>query len=220
MLPASDDAAPPAAGIVLAGGRSSRMGAAKAALEWHGSTLLRRTCDVLTSAVAGPVVVARARGQVLPPLPEGVRVVDDPREGLGPAQGLAAGLAAVAAEADVAFACATDLPFLRAAFVRRVISAFTDETDVVLPVVGGRAQPLAAGYRTALVPSLQAGLGQGRLRLLDLVRDCRTVHLDEAALLADPALAAADPALESVVNVNEPADYEAARRRPPRQADP
>ena len=43
---------------------------------------------------------------------------------------------------------------------------------------------------------------------------CRVRRLDEAALLADPALAAFDPALDSVLNLNEPADYDAARARP------
>ncbi|HVL99317.1 MAG TPA: molybdenum cofactor guanylyltransferase [Egibacteraceae bacterium] len=203
----------PAAGVVLAGGRSSRMGRAKAALEWHGSTLLRRTCDVLGRAVTGPVVVVRAAGQDLPPLHPDVRVVDDPRDGLGPLQGLVAGLTAAARDADRAFVCATDLPFLREAFVRRVLAGFDDDADIVLPVVGGRAQPLAAGYRTAVLPTAQARLAGGRLRLGDLPGDCRTVRLDEAALLADPALAAADPGLDSVVNVNDPAEYAAARRR-------
>ena len=78
------------AGIVLAGGRSSRMGTPKAALEWHGSTLLRRTVGILSRVSDGPVVVVRAPGQVLPELPPHVDVVDDPREGLGPVQGLAA----------------------------------------------------------------------------------------------------------------------------------
>ena len=38
------------AGVVLAGGQSSRMGTAKAALEWHGSTLLRRTVGIVARA--------------------------------------------------------------------------------------------------------------------------------------------------------------------------
>src|SRR5438105_11762733 len=84
------------AGVVLAGGRSSRMGTPKAALEWHGSTLLRRTVGILARVTGGPVVVVRARGQELPVLPPDVEVVDDPRAGKGPVQGLAAGLAAVA----------------------------------------------------------------------------------------------------------------------------
>src|ERR1700683_1109096 len=69
------------AGVVLAGGRSSRMGVPKAALEWHGSTLLARTVGILARATGGPVVVVRASGQDLPELPERTVVVDDPRDG-------------------------------------------------------------------------------------------------------------------------------------------
>ena len=46
-----------AAGVVLAGGRSTRMGTPKACLEWHGSTLLYRTAALLRRTVTGPVVV-------------------------------------------------------------------------------------------------------------------------------------------------------------------
>ena len=73
--------------MVLAGGRSSRMGTPKAALEWHGSTLLRRTVGIVARATDGPVVVVRASGQDLPDLPKGTRVVDDPRDGKGPGPG-------------------------------------------------------------------------------------------------------------------------------------
>ena len=81
-----------AAGIVLAGGRSSRMGTPKASLEWHGSTLLRRVTGLVQREVDGPVVVVSAPGQELPALPGGVELVEDAREGRGPLQGLAAGL--------------------------------------------------------------------------------------------------------------------------------
>lgn len=203
-----------AAGIVLAGGRSTRMGTSKAALEWHGSTLLARTCAVLATAVTGPVVVVRSPGQVLPALPADVQVVDDSREGLGPAQGLAAGLTAVAADCAIAFVCATDLPFLHGALVRRVLAAFTDDVDVVAPVVGGRVQPLAAGYRTALAERADRQVASGVRRLHDLVATWPTLLLDEHALLADRELAAADPDLRSVANVNRPEEYRAARGRP------
>jgi molybdopterin-guanine dinucleotide biosynthesis protein A len=109
------------AGVVLAGGRSSRMGTPKSALEWHGSTLLRRTVGIVARATEGPVVVVRASGQDLPDLPSGTVVVDDPREGKGPVQGIAAGLAALAAVADIAFVSSTDMPFLHPAFIRRVL---------------------------------------------------------------------------------------------------
>lgn len=203
---------PRTAGIVLAGGRSSRMGTAKAALEWHGSTLLRRTTGILARTVDGPVVVVRAPGQQLPPLPDTVELVDDPVEGLGPVQGIAAGLAAVADRAEVAFVCSTDLPFLHPAYVRRVVALL--DGDAVLPHARGHRQPLAAAYRTALAPVLAEMARNGELKLGQLFERCRTRHVDDAELLADPRLQAVDPELDSVVNVNEPADYRAARDRP------
>jgi molybdenum cofactor guanylyltransferase len=203
-----------AAGIVLAGGRSSRMGTPKAALEWHGSTLLRRTVGIVARVSDGPVVVVRAPGQALPELPATVEVADDPREGLGPVQGLAAGLAAVADRAEAAFVCSTDLPFLHPAFVRRVLRAVADGADVGLPIARGYPQPLAAAYRTTLAPVAGRLVAEQRLRPAFLFEECAVTRLDEAALRGDPILAALDPDLDSVVNVNEPGDYQAARARP------
>jgi molybdenum cofactor guanylyltransferase len=202
------------AGVVLAGGRSSRMGTAKAALEWHGSTLLRRTVGIIGRVTDGPVVVVRAPGQELPALPAEIEVVDDPREGLGPVQGLAAGLAALKDRAEVAFVSSTDMPFLHPAFVRRVLRAAQDGADVGLPVARGYPQPLAAAYSVALAPVAAKLVAEERLRPAFLFEQCVVDRLDEDALRADPVLAALDPGLDSVINVNEPTDYQAARERP------
>jgi molybdopterin-guanine dinucleotide biosynthesis protein A len=204
----------PAAGIVLVGGRSSRMGESKAALEWHGSTLVRRTAGLLARTLDGPVVVVRAPGQTLPELPARVEVVEDPAEGRGPMQGIAAGLAALSDRSLVAFACSTDLPFLHPAYVRRVLAALDADVDVVLPHAHGHRQPLAAAYRTALAPIVAGLVANGQLKLAMLFDHCRVRRIDDEALLADPRLRALDPALDSVLNVNEPDDYRAARARP------
>ena len=115
--------------MVLAGGRSTRMGGPKAALEWHGSTLLYRTAAVLARAVNGPVVVVAAPGQDLPSLPAGVEVVEDPVEGMGPMQGIATGLAAVSEAERRAFVCSTDLPFLHPAFVVAVLRSMESRAE-------------------------------------------------------------------------------------------
>jgi molybdopterin-guanine dinucleotide biosynthesis protein A len=202
------------AGIVLAGGRSSRMGEPKAALEWHGSTLLRRTAGVLARAVDGPVVVVRAPGQPLPPLPDTVETADDPVEGLGPVQGIAVGLAAVGERADAAFVCSTDLPFLHPAYVRRVLGLLDTDADAVLPHARGHRQPLATAYRVALAPVLAQMAADRQLKLGMLFDVCRTRRTDDAELLADARLRALDPDLDSVVNVNEREQYRSARERP------
>lgn len=191
------------------------MGAAKAGLDWHGSTLLYRAAAVLGRAVDGPVIVVAAPGQELPELPAGVAVVEDPVEGLGPMQGLAAGLAALADRADAAFACSTDLPFLHPAFVRRVLLGLTGDVDVALPVAHGFRQPLAAAYRTRLAGLVTDLLARGDDRPGMLFRHCEVARLDDAALLADAALARYDPDLDSVLNVNTPGDYAAACDREP-----
>jgi molybdopterin-guanine dinucleotide biosynthesis protein A len=201
------------AGIVLAGGRSSRMGTPKAALEWHGSTLLRRVVGVVGRSVDGPVVVVRAPGQTLPELPEGVELVDDAREGRGPLQGLAAGLAAVRVRAPAAYVSSTDVPLLHTRFIHRMLAALDDDVDVVLPEVGGFRHPLAAVYRTELADVVERLIAEDRMRPAFLFEACRVRRLDADALLGDPARAALDPDLDSVLNLNEPADYEAARAR-------
>jgi molybdenum cofactor guanylyltransferase len=194
-----------AAGIVLAGGRSSRMGEPKAALEWHGSTLLRRVTGIVARATGGPVVVVRAPGQRLPPLPATVELVEDPHEGWGPLQGLAAGLAAVAGRVDVAFVSATDAPFLHPDFVRGVVDALGPEDDVAVPVAGGRPHPLAAAYRTSVLAVAEELIAAERLRATGLVEACRAREVDPSTMPGG---------LDSLVNLNDLSDYQAARARP------
>jgi molybdenum cofactor guanylyltransferase len=192
------------------------MGSPKAALEWYGSTLLGRTVGILARATSGPVMVVRAAGQDLPGLPEGTLVADDPREGRGPVQGIAAGLAALAGRAEVAFVSSTDMPFLHPAFIRRVLRVLegSDDTDVALPVARGYKQPLAAAYRVSLAGAAERLVKEDRLRPAFLFDECQVETLDEASLKRDPVLAALDPDLDSVLNVNTPGDYAAARARP------
>ena len=203
--------------MVLAGGRSVRMGSAKAALPWHGSTLLRHVCGLVGRGVDGQVLVVRAPGQALPALPNSVEVLDDPSEGLGPLQGIAVGLAALEDRADVAFVCGTDVPFLHPEFVRRVVRACAESDppcDVVLPIARGHAQPLAAAYRPALAVLAAKLVAADRLRPAFLFDECSVLRLDDDALLSDARLRAADPRLDSVINLNGPDDYAAAHERP------
>jgi molybdenum cofactor guanylyltransferase len=199
-----------AAAIILAGGRSSRMGSPKAALDWHGSTLLRRVTGIAQRTVEGPVLVVRAPGQQLPKLHPSVEIVDDAREGRGPLQGLAAGLAAAGQRAEVVYVSSTDVPLLHPAFISRVLSGFAQEVDVVLPEVRGFRQPLSAGYRISLLPSVEALIAADKLKPAFLFAQCRVLRLNDEAMLQDRAVAEGDPGLMSVRNLNHRSDYEQA----------
>jgi molybdopterin-guanine dinucleotide biosynthesis protein A len=189
-------------GIVLCGGQSSRMGRPKAWLPFAGELLLGRVVRLLGTVVAPQIVVA-APGQDVPPLPEGVQVVRDPELGRGPLQGLAAGLEALRHRADAAYVSSCDVPFLRPAFVRRMIELLGEHVACV-PQVGGLLHPLAAVYRLQVAAVAARLLAEGRRRttlLADAV-PTRIVTAEE--------LAAVDPGLESLRNINTPEDYQTA----------
>jgi molybdopterin-guanine dinucleotide biosynthesis protein A len=192
------------AGIVLCGGRSSRMGRPKAWLPFGDELLLQRVVRVLGEVVARVVVVA-APDQDVPPLPTGIIIERDPEEGRGPLQGLAAGLAALEGKADAAYLSSCDVPFLTPAFIRRMVELLGDAT-IAVPADGGYKHPLAAVYRLSVRPAVEELLAAGRLRPAFLFEACPTrfVRPDE--------LTGVDPTLRSLRNLNTPDDYEQALR--------
>ncbi len=197
------------AGIVLTGGRSSRMGRAKASLPWQGLPLVAHVAGVLREVLDGPVVVVRAPGQQLPALPVWTELAEDAREGRGPLEGIAAGLRAVAGRAEAAFISATDVPLLHPAFVRRVVRALDPDVDAAVPRVAGRVHPLASACRTRLLPLAERLLARELTQASLLFREARVRWLDERALLSDPAVRAGDPQLDSLRNLNTPDEYQA-----------
>lgn len=190
------------------------MGAPKAALPWHGSTLLRRVTGIVGRSVDGPVVVVRAPGQELPELEPAVEVVADAREDRGPLQGLAAGLAAIGQRAVVAYVSCTDVPLLHPAFVRCVVAALDEQADVVLPEIGGHHQPLAAAYRLDLLGLVHELIAVDRLAPALLLQRCRVLRLSDETLLRDRPLARLDPKLDSLTDLDQRADYDRAHALP------
>ncbi len=186
-------------GIVLCGGRSSRMGRPKAWLPLGGEPMLLRVVRVVAS-VADPVVVVAAGGQALPDLPAGIEVVRDAAEGNGPVQGLAAGLVALGGRVNAAAVTGCDTPFLTSDLLRRLID-LRGAAAACVPVLDEIPRPLPGVYAVGVLPEVQALLAAGALRfggLLDRV-PTRFVHAAE--------LVGTDPDLDALRNVNTPDDY-------------
>ena len=141
-------------GIILAGGRSSRMGVDKASLELAGVTMLQRSVDRLAPAVDMLVLVA-APGRPLPPVTTGlpVEVVEDPVEGEGPLVGIAAGLEACRSTAAVVVA--VDMPFVDARLVRALVERLDATHRWVVPIAHGRPQPLCSAFAVDALPVIQ-----------------------------------------------------------------
>lgn len=189
----------PALGVVvLAGGKSARMGRPKAWLPWGEEALLTRVIRRLTPL--GRVVVVAARGQALPPLAGALRV-DDRAPDRGPLEGLAGGLEALD-DCPWVFVATTDAPFvappLAEALLRHRAGA-----DAVVPTFDERPQPLLALYRPAVAATARTLLASGerRARALAEAVDCRR-----------PDANALDPGAKAFLTINTPEGYAAALR--------
>lgn len=192
-------------GIILCGGRSRRMGRPKLSLPFGDEIMLARVVRIL-SEVVEPIVVCAAPGQTLPELPPAVCTALDRHENRGPLEGLAVGLATLSGRAESAFVTACDVPLLVPAFVRRM-RHLAQGYDIAVPHVDGFDEPLAAVYRTSVLPHVDKLLTTDRLRpayLFEMVRT-RRVSAEE--------LVDVDPLLDSLFNANTRDDYRKALLR-------
>jgi molybdenum cofactor guanylyltransferase len=197
------------AGILLAGGRSQRMGRDKAGLPWHGSTLARRAVGLLARIAEPPVIVVCAPDQELPPLPDWVAVARDPEPGLGPLAGLAVGLAAAGPRAEVAAVCAVDAPLAHPAVLAALLGAL-GPSPAVVPVSDGKPQPLFAVYRTELAFLAAALVADGERRASELGERAGARMVEPFELLFVDDVAAYDPALASFLSFDEIDSYDGA----------
>jgi molybdopterin-guanine dinucleotide biosynthesis protein A len=192
-------------GIVLCGGYSKRMGRPKALLPMGNATMLEHVVGRVAEAT-GKVVVVAAPRQELPKLSAETEVIRDEREGRGPLEGLRVGLKCLEGRAEAAYLSSCDVPFLRPAFIRRLIELM-GEHQVCVPRVDGLYHPLAAVYRPDVQAVLEKLLAQNRLRASELIETVRARLVEPGELLD------VDPALESLQNINTPVDYAKALAR-------
>jgi molybdopterin-guanine dinucleotide biosynthesis protein A len=193
---------PQIGGLVLCGGQSSRMGRAKAWLPFGHELMLPRVVRLLGEAVA-PIVVVAAPGQDVPSLPTQIEIVRDAQPGRGPLQGMIAGLEALNRRADAAYISSCDVPFLRPAFVRRLVELL-GTFAICVPEVGGYRHPLAAVYRIEVAAAAARLLAENRPRPAFLFEEMPT------RIVQPEELADVDPTFQSLRNLNTPADYQAA----------
>ena len=187
-----------AAGIVLCGGKSTRMGTSKALLPFGSETMLQRVVRILGEVVA-PMVIVAAADQGLPALPRDVIVTRDENEGRGPLEGLRAGLKALPANVDAAYVTSCDVPLLVPGFVHQILD-LAEGYDIAVMEIDGFTHPLSAVYRRSALPHVERLLAENRLRPVFLFEAVKTrrVHPNEMT---------ADPDLRTLRNLNTREDY-------------
>ncbi len=198
--------------LILAGGRSRRMGQDKVWMALDGVHLVERVVRRVLP-IAGEVLfsanAADPFAQLASTLPVPGRVVADLFPGAGPLAGIHAGLSA--ARCDLLLALAADMPFVNLALVRHMIG-LAQGFDVVAPqmphpTTGELAwEPLHALYRRSCLPAIAARLAAGERRVFCFLPDVRTRPLTLAEITPF------DPELLSFFNVNSPDDWTSAQR--------
>ena len=188
-------------GILLAGGKSRRMGEDKRHLVVGEQTLLERGLAVLRSTFQHVLVVI---AQDSPPLGVDARVVRDLVPDCGSLGGLYSGL--MQATTPWVFVVACDMPFLNQAAIAQFTSRRTT-ADIVMAKLDARLQPMHAIYSKQCLPVLEQMIGARQLKIQEMVSQLslRVRYVTEADLVT------IDPSWRSFYNVNTLADLEAAR---------
>ena len=190
-----------ASAVVLAGGKSSRMGRPKALLPFGDEPLIAHIVRALKRIFAEIVVVA-APGHEMPALT--VKLVRDEVAYQGPVGGIYYGLKAAGGEFSFVTSC--DVAFVNSPLIS-YLSSQISQHDVVVPYWQDRFQPLHAVYRRSVLPLLESQLERGELRPVYLFDKVRTRRV------AEEEIRSFDPQGLSFFNMNTPEDYQAALAR-------
>lgn len=184
-------------GVILAGGKSRRMGGEpKALIPLGGKTIIQRVAERVTSVLPDSLIVTNT--------PElyaflGLPMIHDVFPDHGSLGGIYSGLRA--ASGDAAFAVACDMPFLHPGLIRAIVERAGDG-DVVIPNACGELQTLHALYSKRCLAPMETLLRSQRFKITAFFPEMKVVELSEAevARFQDPELC--------FMNVNTPEELE------------
>lgn len=199
-MPKSSAVIPQLSVIVLAGGKSRRLGQDKNRLVLGGQTLLKRSIQIASKLSDDVIIVASRPGQVRKPT--NARVARDVLPGGGALSGLHAGLHN--ARHDYALVIACDMPFVNLRLLR-YMAIISPGYDAVVPFWQNEAEPLHAIYARTCLPAMAEILQGGGGRIVELYSQVNVRYLEPGEI------ALFDPEGLSFFNINTPDDWQRAQ---------
>jgi len=185
--------------VILAGGRSTRMGSNKALLELNNKTVIAGQIEELRKFF-DPVIVVANQPELYQGL--GVRIVPDEFPGYGPLAGIHAGLKN--APGDVVFVVPCDMPFISADIGVQMLGQLGGADGLVLEK-DGHFEPLFALYTKRCLPVIEEFLRAKRLKVIDFY------PLVNIEALPVEKLALPRPVNELLLNINTPEEFQQAK---------
>ncbi|MCX7981465.1 MAG: molybdenum cofactor guanylyltransferase [Syntrophales bacterium] len=187
-------------GVILTGGKNTRMGTNKAFLQIRGERLIDRTVRICNLLFEETILVTQEAEEYLD---LDVYVVTDLEKGKGPLMGIYTGL--FFASSEQVFVVACDMPFLNADFMRYMMET-ANNYDIVVPRSLGGLEPLHAIYSRRLIHRIEKLLKEDQLKITGFfpAGKKRIIEMDEINKF--------EPAEKIFFNLNRPADLEAIER--------
>jgi len=192
--------------IILAGGRSSRMGKDKALLPFPGNeqlTFVEHVAALLAPIGREVILVAHDAQQAesYATLQHVLRIVTDQEPNRGPLMGFYSGLSATHPSSTHALVVAVDMPFIQPAILTYLLSLATSDT-IIMPFVQATPQVMLAVYPRTILPLAAQYLHQGRRGIRSILEVAPVFYIEEAQLRE------VDPELRSFINVNTPEEFQ------------
>ncbi|SHI81240.1 molybdenum cofactor guanylyltransferase [Desulfofundulus thermosubterraneus] len=182
-------------GVILAGGKSTRMGMDKAFIPIGQTTMIKKIASELRKVFSRVMVVSNKREFLYQHL--GLPVVNDLRSGCGPLGGIHAGL--TFADTPYIFVVACDMPFIDARLIPVLVGTCSGY-DAVVPRIKECMEPLFAVYSKSCLPSIEQVIDNKNFKLVDLLSRLKVNYIDESRLNLVPDLK------RVFININTPRD--------------
>ena len=165
----------PVSAILLAGGKSSRLGTDKAKVKLDGESVMIQAIAEKLSGLSEDIVVS-TNGRRYEDITIPVRWAIDVRPGAGSLMGLYSGL--LAAKHDYAVAVACDMPFINIELLKYMISLPRDY-DALLPKIGEQTEQLHSIYSKNCLPKMEKYLNSGHLKITSFMDEIDVKYVDE-----------------------------------------
>lgn len=187
-------------GVILAGGKSSRMGENKSFLKVDGTPSVERVINTMSKVTDKRILITNdfAAYEHL-----GLQQYSDRYQDKGPLAGLETAFYHTDGEWYVIAAC--DMPFVHEDIFTYLLSFRSEDVDAIIPNVDGRDHPLSGIYKRSALPAIQKQIAANNLRVRSFFSDINVVTVDDFSMFDEQIVT------KHFFNMNNPEQYKEAK---------